>query len=159
MPGNDVSFLCMSFHVQTWTTDVEYTSMMYVFFSCIWSHDDKSSYTFTNHIKSFRRTIKFTSGIVTNRTISCMCSSARNMTLWKAYKQPTSSFTSCHPRLWARHCKIGIAYSQAPRLHCICDTDLSHHVQNLVIHLVFSGHGSKKVLNGDHFCSSRKQKI
>ena len=64
------------------------------------------------------------------------------------YTKPTDTHqyfhsTSCH----TRHCKNGIAYSQALRLHRICsnDSDFSHHAHNLKKHLVPRGHSSKKV--------------
>ncbi|XP_041461655.1 uncharacterized protein LOC121412959 [Lytechinus variegatus] len=64
------------------------------------------------------------------------------------YTKPTDTHqylhsSSCHPR----HCKTGIAYSQALRLRRICseDPDFSFHTRNLQKHLCARGHGARAV--------------
>ena len=119
-----------------------------VFF--IWTSDEESLHTFINHINSFHRTIKFTSEI-SHQQVNFLDVSIRkehDTLITDLYTKPTDTHqylhsTSCHPR----HCKNGIAYSQALRLRRICsnDSDFSHHAQNLKMHLVSRGHSSRKV--------------
>ena len=93
----------------------------YVFF--IWTRDEESLHTFINHIKSFHRTIKFTSEI-SHQQVNFLDVSIRkehDTLITDLYTKPTDTYqylhsTSCHPC----HCKNGIAYSQALRLHHIC---------------------------------------
>jgi hypothetical protein len=117
----------------------------------IWTSDEGSLLTFIDHINSFHRTIKFTSDY------SHQQANFLDVTIQKAesgvlttdlYTKPTDTHqylhaSSCHPR----HCKTGIAYSQALRLRRICSNDskFSHHAQNLKNHLVARGHSSTKV--------------
>ena len=112
-----------------------------VFFIC--TRDEDSLHAFIDHINSFHRTIKFASEI-THQQVNFL-----DVTIPKdLYTKPTDTHqylhsSSCHPR----HCKIGIAYSQALRLRRICsnDNDFSHHAQKLKMHLVSRGHSTRKV--------------
>ena len=119
-----------------------------VFF--IWTRDEGSLITFTNHINPFHRNIKFTS-----EHSSCEANFL-DVTVRKdvdsittdIFLKPTDTHqylhsSSCHPR----HCKTGIAFSQALRLRRICsnESDFSRHAQVLKNHLVVRGHSSHRV--------------
>ena len=72
---------------------------------------------------------------LTNRSTSWMCLSTRSMACRSlTFTRSIQTLTSRHPR----HCKNGIAYSQALRFCRIYsnDFDFSHHAQNLKMHIV-----------------------
>ncbi|XP_041467673.1 uncharacterized protein LOC121418037 [Lytechinus variegatus] len=138
----------------------------------IWTREEDSLHTFIDHINSFHRTIKFTSDFSqqeTNILDVTVQKKPNGITTtfipfipyriyWKntvvptLYSKPTDTHqylhsSSCHPR----HCKTGIAYSQALRLRRICsdsseDPDFSFHTRNLQKHLCARGHRARAVL-------------
>ncbi|XP_030842371.1 uncharacterized protein LOC115924431, partial [Strongylocentrotus purpuratus] len=119
-----------------------------VFF--IWTRDEDSLLTFTNHINSFHRTIKFTSEFSAHQThfLDVTVRKQGNSLTTDLYSKPTDTHqylhsSSCHPR----HCKTGIAFSRALRLRRICsnDSDFSRHTQILRNNLVARGHSSRQV--------------
>ena len=119
-----------------------------VFF--IWTSDENSLGSFTNHINSFHRTIKFTSEVSHHEAhfLDVTIRKEEDTLITDLYSKPTDTHqylhaTSCHPK----HCKTGIAYSQALRLRRICsnDSDFSKHAQELKNHLVARGHSSRRV--------------
>ena len=110
-----------------------------------------SSHNFNDHMNSFHRTIKFTSDYSHQQAhfLDVTIQKAENGILsTDLFTKPTDTHqyihaSSCHPR----HCKTGIAYSQALRLRRICSNEsrFSYHAQNLKKHLVTRGHSSTKV--------------
>ena len=119
-----------------------------VFF--IWTSDENSLGTFINHINSFHRTIKFTSEYSHQQAhfLDVTVRKNNDTLTTDLYSKPTDTHqylhsTSCHPK----HCKTGIAYSQALRLRRICsnDSDFSNHAQDLKRHLVARGHSGRQV--------------
>ena len=118
-----------------------------VFF--IWTRDE-SLHTFTDHINSFHRTIKFTSEISYEQVIflDVTVRMEKDTLTTDLYTKPTDTHqylhsSSCHPR----HCKNGIAYRQALRLRRICsnDSDFSKHANDLKHNLISRGHSNKRV--------------
>ena len=119
-----------------------------VFF--IWTSDEESLHTFIDHMNSFHRTIKFTSDFSLDEThfLDVTIKKENSQITTSLYTKPTDTHqylhsSSCHPR----HCKTGIAYSQALRLRRICskDSDFSLHARNLKTHLTARGHSAKAV--------------
>ncbi|XP_041453719.1 uncharacterized protein LOC121406911 [Lytechinus variegatus] len=116
----------------------------------IWTREEDSLHTFIDHINSFHRTIKFTSDFSQQEThfLDVTVQKKPNGITTTLYTKPTDTHqylhsSSCHPR----HCKTGIAYSQALRLRRICseDPDFSFHTRNLQKHLCARGHGARAV--------------
>ena len=116
----------------------------------IWTREEDSLLTFIDHINSFHRTIKFTSDFSQQKThfLDVTVEKKPNGITTNLYTKPTDTHqylhsSSCHPR----HCKTGIAYSQALRLRRICseDSDFSSHARNLKRHLCARGHGARAV--------------
>ncbi|XP_041472560.1 uncharacterized protein LOC121421825 [Lytechinus variegatus] len=116
----------------------------------IWTREEDSLHTFIDHINSFHRTIKFTSDFSQQEThfLDVTVQKKPNGITTTLYTKPTDTHQylhspSCHPR----HCKTGIAYSQALRLRRICseDPDFSFHTRNLQKHLCARGHGARAV--------------
>ena len=119
-----------------------------VFF--IWTREEESLHTFLNHINSFHRSIKFTSEFSHDQVnfLDVTIRKENGTLATDLYTKPTDTHqylhsSSCHPR----HCKSGIAYSQALRLRRICsnDTNFSQHASDLKRNLTDRGHSSKKV--------------
>ena len=119
-----------------------------VFF--IWTRDEDSLVTFTNHINSFHKTIKFTSEHSPREAhfLDVTVRKDMNSITTDLFSKPTDTHqylhsSSCHPR----HCKTGIAFSQALRLRRICsnNSDFSRHTQVLKNNLVTRGHSARKV--------------
>ncbi len=119
-----------------------------VFF--IWTSDEDSLLTFINHMNSFHRTIKFTSEYSPHQAhfLDVTIRKEDNLITTDLYSKPTDTHqylhsSSCHPR----HCKTGIAFSQALRLKRICsnDYDFSRHSQILRNNLVARGHSARQV--------------
>ena len=121
-----------------------------VFF--IWTRDSHSLDNFIDHINSFHRTIKFTSEYSLHQAhfLDVTIRKKDSEITTDLYSKPTDTHqylhsSSCHPR----HCKTGIAYSQALRLRRICsnDSDFSRHTQELKRNLIARGHGYRQVQN------------
>ena len=119
-----------------------------VFF--IWTREEDSLHTFIDHINSFHRTIKFTSEFSHHQVnfLDVTIRMENGSIITDLYTKPTDSHqylhsSSCHPR----HCKDGIAYSQALRIRRICtnDSDFSQHASDLKTNLTTRGHSAAKV--------------
>lgn len=116
----------------------------------IWTRDEESLLCFIDHINSFHRTIKFTSEYSPHEAhfLDVNVRKENNSLTTDLFVKPTDKHqylhsTSCHPR----HCKTGIAYSQALRLRRICSnqSDFVRHCRNLKKHLTSRGHSSRRV--------------
>ncbi|PIK56435.1 hypothetical protein BSL78_06679 [Apostichopus japonicus] len=116
----------------------------------IWTSDEDSLLTFINHINSFHSTIKFTSDY-SHQQVNFLDVTVRKehgSLSTDLYTKPTDTHqylhsSSCHPR----HCKSGIAYSQALRLRRICSNNSSfiRHTDALEKHLIARGHSARRV--------------
>ena len=116
----------------------------------VWTRDSGSLDAFFNHINSFHSTIKFTWEHSLHQTHFLDVTIRKdNCTLTTdLYSKPTDTHqylhaSSCHPK----HCKTGIAYSQALRLRRICsnESDFHRHTQILAQNLVDRGYSSRQV--------------
>ncbi|XP_041472690.1 uncharacterized protein LOC121421956 [Lytechinus variegatus] len=154
---SDGSFIRLSLHDQAGTADVRFSPCRPwiwwryiddIFF--IWTREEDSLHTLIDHINSFLRTTKFTSDFSQqeNHFLDVTVQKKPNGITTTLYTKPTDTHqylhsSSCHPR----HCKTGIAYSQALRPCCICseDPDFSFHTRNLQKHLCARGHGARSV--------------
>ena len=121
-----------------------------VFF--IWTRDGSSLNAFFDHINSFHRTIKFTweQSLQQTHFLDVTVRKDLNTLTTDLYSKPTDTHqylhsSSCHPR----HCKTGIAYSQALRLRRICsnESDFRRHTRVLASNLVARGYSSRQVKN------------
>ena len=121
-----------------------------VFF--IWTRDGSSLNAFFDHINSFHRTIKFTweTSLKQTHFLDVTVRKDLNTLTTDLYSKPTDTHqylhaSSCHPR----HCKTGIAYSQALRLRRICsnESDFRRHTRVLASNLVARGYSSRQVKN------------
>ncbi|PIK55475.1 hypothetical protein BSL78_07635 [Apostichopus japonicus] len=116
----------------------------------LWTSDEDSLLTFINHINSFHSTIKFTSDY-SHQQVNFLDVTVRKehgSLSTDLYTKPTDTHqylhsSSCHPR----HCKSGIAYSQALRLRRICSNNSSfiRHTDALEKHLIARGHSARRV--------------
>ncbi|PIK36940.1 hypothetical protein BSL78_26226 [Apostichopus japonicus] len=116
----------------------------------IWTSDEDSLLTFINHINSFHSTIKFTSDY-SHQQVNFLDVTVRKehgSLSTDLYTKPTDTHqylhsSSCHPR----HCKSGIAYSQALRLRHICSNNSSfiRHTDALEKHLIARGHSARRI--------------
>ncbi|PIK49356.1 hypothetical protein BSL78_13779 [Apostichopus japonicus] len=105
----------------------------------VWTSDEDSLLTFINHINSFHSTIKFTSDY-SHQQVNFLDVTVRKehgSLSTDLYTKPTDThqylLLSC-----PRHCKSGIAYSQALRLRRICSNNSSfiRHTDALEKHLI-----------------------
>ena len=116
----------------------------------IWTRDGSSLNAFFDHINSFHRTIKFTweHSLHQAHFLDVTIRKDDSSLTTDLYSKPTDTHqylhsSSCHPR----HCKTGIAYSQALRLRRICsnDSDFHRHTRVLANNLVARGYSSRQV--------------